>query len=541
MFYIDPDISPCIRNLLPTCPKLEFWDWFVHTLYLPKSWGSNLFLPYRGLFFYTPFLILCIIGFYYLYEKEKALTKSLLLIFSLLVSFLHFYMYWHGGTSFGQKYSVFLLPFLSIPLAIFLQKTHKNIFLRIILLLLISISILHNFFGLSISWEGLTIGEGFIQKYYESGIKVKVDWSTKSFEVPYNKAPMLNPLYEHYLPAFLKHGPRSGLLNGLLDEKQGIDIRDMNPLSNRYNLPFIPIAPLKTLTINPSCLPFLLLLFMFSRELFNLHGRKRIIVFSLLTAFFLFSFVRSTDVFYARNWYMKEENDGIWMSQDAVLSVYTPRPVDAMVKFRFNSFQKQRNLDLYMNGKLIGKYTIPPAIVECITPRVKLDAGENRFMIHSEEGCDTCEDEGYKGKCLSFKLHSIDVILPKEDVTIAYYKGWYSEEKTPENLTFRWSMNNPSIYLSVARSDLYSIDFSVWSFPQENRVRVFLNDSLLCDVKLSKDMHEVVRTQVYLERGEYFLLFFPEKSCQKPSDILNSTDKRCLNIGISDLRVERIQ
>jgi hypothetical protein len=46
-----------------------------------------------------------------------------------------------------------------------------------------------------------------------------------------------NPLYEHYLPLFLKHGPRSLILENLLDGHIDIDIRD-KPLARDWKFPF---------------------------------------------------------------------------------------------------------------------------------------------------------------------------------------------------------------------------------------------------------------------------------------------------------------
>lgn len=253
MFHRDKYIFPCLYEDLPGCViinKMDLDHLILATIYFPNGLASILFYPYRGIFFYAPFLLTTPFGFYLLYKKDKNLTKSLLLIFILFVIFLNYYPSWEGGNSFGLRYMIPIMPFLSIPFAMFLQRGWKNRYAKIVLLVLLFISVFHNFLGQSTNWEG------FIISFKESGAEANIQWSTKSFKVPFMKAFLLNPLYEHYLPMFLKNGPRSRILEGILTgTPSSIDIRDFQPIKIR-EIQLFTFSPFETLVLK---IPFLII------------------------------------------------------------------------------------------------------------------------------------------------------------------------------------------------------------------------------------------------------------------------------------------
>jgi hypothetical protein len=87
---------------------------------------SNLaeitYQPLRGIFFCNPILVLIFPGFYFLF-REKFIRRECLFILFITLSYFIFnasygdsIVYWGGGTSFGPRHLIPILPFLSIPL-----------------------------------------------------------------------------------------------------------------------------------------------------------------------------------------------------------------------------------------------------------------------------------------------------------------------------------------------------------------------------------------------------------------------------------------
>jgi hypothetical protein len=188
----------------------------------------HLFDPYRGLLFYHPILLLSIIGFYYMLRKLKLET---ILIFTLFTSFLLIMSgresIWEFGSAFGGRYYLPIVPFLMLPLFFAIQKLPFTIF-KILLIL----SVFINFIGLQ-NWEFI-IGDKF-------SVNVAPEYQARvnSFEV------LANPLKEHYLPLFLKNGPRSRIFEHLIEGNVNIDIRHFASTSVKY--PFLALLPLTVL------------------------------------------------------------------------------------------------------------------------------------------------------------------------------------------------------------------------------------------------------------------------------------------------------
>ncbi|MEM5829871.1 MAG: hypothetical protein QW040_01560 [Candidatus Aenigmatarchaeota archaeon] len=190
-----------------------------------------LFYPYRGLFFYHSVLLLSIPGLILMskkYKLESIFIFSLLLLFPIFVSMRRI---WWGGYCFGERYFLPITPFLFIPLIYLLSKNHaKKLFLFLAVL-----SIIVNILGLGFAED---------DAYDWKTMDMRGDWFTEqnSFKI------LSNPLLEHYIPQFFKYGPRSRILeevlNGYIYE---VDIRlTPMPCGFKCNRPYIhiPFLPL---------------------------------------------------------------------------------------------------------------------------------------------------------------------------------------------------------------------------------------------------------------------------------------------------------
>lgn len=103
-----------------------------------------LFLPNKGIFFYSPFLLLSVPGFWKL-SKRRSVPTAVLLSTSFFFLFLYLAcnMGWMGGADFGFRYIIPALPFLCMGAAAWISDRR----LSIIELILIVVSICICSFG----------------------------------------------------------------------------------------------------------------------------------------------------------------------------------------------------------------------------------------------------------------------------------------------------------------------------------------------------------------------------------------------------------
>lgn len=531
--------------VLPT--YLQVWEEWSPTLIILKM--LILFNPYRGLFFYTPFLLFSLPGLFYLYKDNTHLAIFLLFLFLSFTLLMAFYSYWHAGSSFGPRYLVPIIPFLSIPFFIFLKKALKKIHLKIILFLFLCISFFHIIIGLSSYWEGL--------KYipFKDGFIVKVEWSTKSFEVKPNDVYFLNPLYEHYLPAFIQDGLRSRIIEGMFYDFSHIDIRDFKHL---------PVREIKLFTLQPFGilvlkLPFLvvpilllILILIWKKELSEIIFRKVSIVWFLLFLLCLLflSRLEFKRLVYGKDWYPLESKEGIrWMSKEGTIYIFSPKRGEVFLNISLMSYKK-KTLELFLNNKFVSSFTQPSQILEKIT----LESGENVLSFRSVEGCEgpmfkekpcltyleciklnlSILNFSFDPRCLSFAIKNITILdmeeLLKRNETIIFNKNWYNEEKMGK-IKFRWMSTESEINILVKNSSIYKIFFNSWSFDKNRTVKIYLDDKLISAYEIPKEMTQVKLPLALLSEGEHTIKFSVDK-CDYPKN-----DLRCLSIAVSNFTI----
>ena len=189
-----------------------------------------LIYPYRGFFFYHPIFLLIIPGMIFMRKKYKLETLFFLSLLIFFPTFVSMRRIWWGGYCFGERYFVPITPFLFIPVIYSTKRIDKKIFF-----ILAIISIFVNIVGL-----------GFAEDYaYDwKSMDMKSDW----FEKQNSLTVLYNPLFEHYIPQFLNYGPRSRILEEVINGYVfSIDIRLTKlPCGFKCNKPYryIPFIPL---------------------------------------------------------------------------------------------------------------------------------------------------------------------------------------------------------------------------------------------------------------------------------------------------------
>ena len=204
----DVNIKSFTNNLISAYFNPSFHNFRIATIF------RMLFMPERGIFFYSPLLFLSIPGIYFLAKQRPALCIMILIIFfSLLWFFSIPYLPWWGGSSFGLRYLTLITPFLMIPIISAISKWHISI---IIFLTVVSVFI--NVLGLQ-SPAGLN--------------QELAGMDTEEYHVTMTSLTVIkNPLVDYYWPRFREYGINIPLVNSALVGKP-FDIRSNVPLDGR--------------------------------------------------------------------------------------------------------------------------------------------------------------------------------------------------------------------------------------------------------------------------------------------------------------------
>lgn len=166
-----------------------------------------LFDPFKGLLFYSPIMLLSLLGLFWMYKKYK--IETLVIIVCLIIYIFHLSSpaLWWMGLSFGPRHLTPFIPFFMIPLL----HAFKKISIRIVLFF-ITISVLISIIGLQpviLSHDPIVFSDSYCEKM-------------RSF------APLANPLFSNYIPSLLSYNP--------------IALHDQLVIERLLNIKIIPFA-----------------------------------------------------------------------------------------------------------------------------------------------------------------------------------------------------------------------------------------------------------------------------------------------------------
>ncbi|MBF0521785.1 MAG: hypothetical protein HQL24_01890 [Candidatus Omnitrophica bacterium] len=113
------------------------------------------FSPYRGLFYFSPFLALAFVGLCFLFRQRQLRKEGILLTFLSLAYILWFSSYfgWYSGWCFGPRYLIPILPFLTFPIIFFLNGFSHRPFMLLLFKALALISFIYILMGTAVNPE----------------------------------------------------------------------------------------------------------------------------------------------------------------------------------------------------------------------------------------------------------------------------------------------------------------------------------------------------------------------------------------------------
>jgi len=473
------------------------------SVFLKVIW-SLPFGTYRGLFFYYPIFLFSLIGFYYFWKKYKLESLIFLSIFIGLLIANSFLFEWWGGGIFGPRYLIIALPFLLIPLIILFENKWNKTFLLIFLILLV-ISIFHNFLGLQDIEDIRLIFNYKINKYEIS-----------SYDP--------NPIYQHYFPLFLKNGPRSRILEELLLNLTKIDIRDFVQQQPTSGIKFI-VTPIGFLAFNLQILPMVLVIlavfFIWKKEIIHLIPKKYVyLLYLILFVTFLLGLDLRT-INYSENWYPIYKNETFtdpyrWMSQNGTIYIFSNQDQSLFLNSTIIPFNKSRKLDLYLNGNFANQYFIP---YESLELKINVKNGENVITLYSENGCDYHNNTS----CLSFAISNFTLFdsekLEKNN-EIFFGENWYNIYGNE-----RWMSQNGTIYIFSNQDQSLFLNSTIIPFNKSRKLDLYLNGNFANQYFIP---YESLELKINVKNGENVITLYSENGC----DYHNNTS--CLSFAISN-------
>lgn len=123
--------------LILVVPQLLYWQhltghWFYYSygqegfFFLDPEFWKGLFSYRKGLFIYSPILILAFLGFLPLFKLNKKLwMTSAITLFAALWVIFSWWCWWYGG-GFGARALIDYFPIMALPLAAFFQWIFKK-------------------------------------------------------------------------------------------------------------------------------------------------------------------------------------------------------------------------------------------------------------------------------------------------------------------------------------------------------------------------------------------------------------------------------
>lgn len=496
-----------------------------------------LILPYRGLLFYSPVLILSFIGLFYMYKEHKLETVVITLIFTSFLFVFSMMVGWWGGTSYGMRYMLPVIPFLMLPLIYIFKKLNFRL-----IIILVTLSIFVNILGLQ-TWENNIIDGNNI--LINDTFQEKID----------NIQFLYNPLYDYYLPLFLKNGPRSRIFEHLINGDMNIDIRDTD-----FSKPHMKDR-IFLFTLNP--FGFILLKTQFLSMIFLgiiifIIWKKEIIEFLIhkinlsynhmrfigiiMLFIFLASFIESTHTYHAENFYSKEKSgelDYRWISNNATIFVYSSTPKFAYLDFIVDSYRYSRNMSININDMFISTFKVEKNGTYFSTPVLNLNKGKNKVLLYSGDDCTNVYkiEQNTDIRCLSFTLRNKDHVNEDLFVESSMDSGWYDKE-TVDTKSFRWMSQNATF--SIITTDSHPIkarlEFVVDNYYKSKILQLYINSNFIGQYHLSRG--EYIITPLFdLNPKQNTLFFISKEGCAVPNETDDSADLRCLSFAFENIRL----
>ena len=469
----------------------------------------SIFSPERGLLVFSPILLLSFIGFFVLWKKDKELFFISIFVFASILWFRSTpYMKWWGGASFGLRHFMIAIPFLMIPLIAVIEKINKKF-----LYILITISVLISLFGGLQKPAELEPTPTLISQEYLEDVK-----SFKALE---------SPLTGAYLENFKRSGFDSPLIqNSLIRNPFDIRLFSQEKMSSTSltHTPFgFLVVDFKYFLL---LLPFLIL---FAIWFSDLKVDKKCVagVLFLLLTYNSFSF---QSLSYGQGWY---EGDDLFMGKEGQILIHSNE--EQFFKLKANPHFNKGSFSIVLNDDKIYRFDMEGE--KEVAGSLNLVNGWNELILQADD-CFIPDDhlDNHDYRCLGLEVEkfNLDKYLENEALnnfldqdSKFFYKGFFAPEKKQQDkgrwMTDKTKLKIPEIGISS------ELEINLFSYNRSRNLTILDGDSQR-DIVVSEEGGRILINP----QNETIKL---QTSCQKPSEIEDSSDDRCISLFIRNIKL----
>jgi hypothetical protein len=345
-----------------------------------------------------------------------------------------------------------------------------------------------------------------------------------------------NPLYEYYIPHFLRNGPRSRIFEILTNPGTPIDIRFFLLEKREFFPLFYFHVPFLCLSIVA-----IILIVIWHDEILTKEKRAflskhklailELFVLTSLTLFLLMP-IPSEMLSFGMRWYPKTSAEqGRWMNQDGELIMYNSE--EKMKKLylnsSINSYYRDRVVQIYLNEELLYETTAyKDQTTELILP-FDFNPGKNIIRFHVNPECDI-PNVIFKEKdvrCLSIRI--FDPSLDSSNEKIIFSQGWHPKSPTEY---IRWMHTNGTIIINATADEAFTLKATVNSFHQPRTLGIYINNNFIMDTIIPTETTNL-SIPVEISQEPSIIKFYSKEGCVIPQELNKGNDIRCISIGLS--------
>ncbi|MDY6765843.1 MAG: hypothetical protein SVW77_00590 [Candidatus Nanohaloarchaea archaeon] len=531
-------LSLC-SSCLPT-----FLGWTPTPQFLLPNLLRLLFYPSRGLFFYSPVLLLAVPGIVLLYRRNRDMAVLIGGIVGMFLAFNAGWLFWFGGPSLGPRYLVPMLPFLALPFAEGLRRaTARKRWMALVVVLLIP-SIYIAFLG----FNGVQITP---TATYENAITTATDSTTewtprqkqRYTDTVFSTALLLNPLpRQHTL--FLEHGPTSPwieLVSGIPDS--GLDT------GSRADADVIVLGQYsgEVVTVRSSFLPLFLaaaiLLLVWREDLYDLSGLpvgRRAAVTVAVLVLLVFPFLNLAPVAWGDGWWAPHEDGGEtyrFMGSEGEVLLAAEERTSGFLQVGYSTFYPQKSLqqelDVRVNGReervrlmADGTFYVP----------VTLDRGVNTVRLSAVDGCTRpagmAERNTRDKRCISLR---VDTVRFTDRIggngTVVFGRNWMAQDGETALMT-----ENATAYVN-ATTPHETLIGAMFSRNRSRNVTVHVDGVRQEEIGVMAG--NITPVNINLSEGVNRIVFDPQPGCTGVAIEREGTVELCITAGLIDPRILR--
>ncbi|MBI4064137.1 MAG: glycosyltransferase family 39 protein [Elusimicrobia bacterium] len=182
------------------------WEFELELKNLVYIIPQIVFFPTRGLFFFSPILILSLVGIVRMLKERRAEAVTILALLGIYVLGNALHRSWWGGGGFGLRYIMSLIPFLTLPLVYVVKRNRLLFFIVLLYSVAVNLSSTAETYYAQLPIQDRESGYAEYLRRAKTGV-------------------ISNPVWRYYLPNLMKEGPRSAIVESFARENDAFSLR----------------------------------------------------------------------------------------------------------------------------------------------------------------------------------------------------------------------------------------------------------------------------------------------------------------------------